>query len=99
MENLLNNHVRLITQPIKEPDKIGHLEQIIEMIGDDQMIMFSSDYPHWDFDSPRAAFNHNRDRDLKKRILRENAKHFMAFIEGGNWSMEKHIVAHISDYL
>jgi predicted TIM-barrel fold metal-dependent hydrolase len=72
----IREHVRLATQPIEEPDKIGHLDQIIEMMGTDKMVMFSSDYPHWDFDSPKASLNLIKDKNLRNRILRDNAKEF-----------------------
>jgi uncharacterized protein len=70
----LRENVYLATQPIEEPDKPGHIEQIIDMMGSDKMVMFSSDYPHWDFDSPEAALSQIRNKDLKRRILYDNAK-------------------------
>ncbi|MQA93069.1 MAG: amidohydrolase family protein, partial [Gemmatimonas sp.] len=51
----IRKHVRLTTQPIEEPDDPRQLNQIIEMAGAEDMIMYSSDYPHWDFDNPRVS--------------------------------------------
>ena len=31
--------------------------------------MFSSDYPHWDFDNPEAVFGRSLDARLRARIL------------------------------
>ena len=45
-------------QPIEEPDNPAHLNEIIDWIGWDRL-MFSTDYPHWDFDDPRYAFKFN----------------------------------------
>jgi len=64
--------VRLTTQPIEEPENPAHLLQIFEMIGAPQMILFSSDYPHWDFDNPRMALP-PLPPEWKERILWRNA--------------------------
>lgn len=39
------------SQPLGEPGSPEQMEQMIDIIGADS-IMFASDYPHWDFDSP-----------------------------------------------
>ena len=51
----IRNHLYVTTQPIEETEKPEQLQQIFEMIGAPHMILFSSDYPHWDFDDPRTA--------------------------------------------
>ncbi|WP_431929246.1 amidohydrolase family protein [Amycolatopsis tucumanensis] len=43
------------TQPIEEPDDPRDLGKALAHLGMDERIMFASDYPHWDFDSPRHA--------------------------------------------
>ena len=48
-------HFWLSTQPIEEPDNPRHLVQSIEFARMTDRVMFSSDYPHWDFDSPAKA--------------------------------------------
>jgi predicted TIM-barrel fold metal-dependent hydrolase len=39
----------------------------------DELICFSSDYPHWDFDSPADALPHRLDAGLRRKILHDNA--------------------------
>lgn len=42
------------------------------MVDAGRTVMFSSDYPHWDFDNPRMALAPIR-KDLRGRILADNA--------------------------
>ena len=65
-------HVRLTTQPIEEPDNPDHILQIFEMIDATNTVMFSSDYPHWDFDNPQMALPPLRGQ-LKANIMANNA--------------------------
>ena len=51
----VREHFWFTTQPIDEPDEARHLRSLIEWVGVDRLL-FSSDYPHWDFDDPRFAF-------------------------------------------
>jgi uncharacterized protein len=48
-------HVRFTTQPFVEPRRREHLHAICDIIRADKTLMFSSDYPHWDFDDPTRA--------------------------------------------
>jgi predicted TIM-barrel fold metal-dependent hydrolase len=64
----IKEHVRLSTQPIEESERPGELLQILHMIDAEKTVMFSSDYPHWDFDNPKLALP-QMPRDMKARIL------------------------------
>lgn len=50
----VRDHVKLTTQPIEEPSKPEHLAQLIDMMGGPEMLMYTSDFPHFDFDPPEA---------------------------------------------
>jgi predicted TIM-barrel fold metal-dependent hydrolase len=36
--------------------------------------MFSTDYPHWDFDDPRQVFKFKLTDEQKRQVFRDNAK-------------------------
>jgi uncharacterized protein len=73
-----HENVRCATQPMEEPDP-KHLLQCVEMIGNDEFLLFATDYPHWDFDSPHRAFPHTFSKELKQKILYGNAKKLYGF--------------------
>lgn len=72
----IRDHCKAATQPMIEPEKPEHLEQIVDMIGDDRFLMFSTDYPHWDYDDPIQALRCVRDPGLRRKILVDNAREF-----------------------
>jgi len=78
----IKEHVRLTTQPIEEPANPDHLLEIFEMIDAAHTLVFSSDYPHWDFDDPFWAFRSVPD-DLKRRILSGTARELYRLPEVG----------------
>lgn len=66
-------HVRFTTQPFVEPDRVEHLHALCEMIHAERTLLFSSDYPHWDFDNPRRALAALPEA-LHERVFGENAR-------------------------
>jgi len=69
------DHYWMSTQPIEEPDDPAQLLQAIEFTGMTDRIMFSSDYPHWDFDSPDRALPISIRDELRDDIYGQNATH------------------------
>jgi uncharacterized protein len=65
-------HFWFTTQPVEEPEQPAHLLDTIEWVGADRL-MFSTDYPHWDFDDPRRTFPVNLSPQARAAIFRENA--------------------------
>ena len=46
---------------------------MIEWVGADRLL-FSSDYPHWDFDDPRFAFKTPLSETERRKIFSGNAR-------------------------
>jgi len=43
------------------------------MLHADQILCFSSDFPHWDFDDPARALPSRLPQEMKQRIFYDNA--------------------------
>jgi uncharacterized protein len=70
----VREHFWFTTQPVDEPQNPQHLIDTMDWVGWDK-ILFSTDYPHWDFDDPKFAFARHRLTPEKKRmVFRDNAK-------------------------
>ncbi len=65
-------NVRFLTQPFMEPEKLEHVGAICEMIHAEKTLVYSSDYPHWDFDNPDRALAGLPDA-IRSRVFSENA--------------------------
>ena len=70
----IREHFWISTQPAEEPPKQEYFQQLLDHINADEKLMFATDYPHWDFDSPDHALPNNLNPDLKWRIMAENAR-------------------------
>lgn len=67
----VREHVRFTTQPLEEVEVSTYLEYL-EMMDIAENIMFSTDYPHWSYDSPTWAVN-RFPADQRDRIMWGNA--------------------------
>ncbi|MDQ1912677.1 amidohydrolase family protein [Paenibacillus sp. GD4] len=65
-------HFRVTSQPIELPPKPSMFLPMLEAINADTNLMFATDFPHWDFDSPTLAFP-KLDEQLWERIFYQNA--------------------------
>jgi predicted TIM-barrel fold metal-dependent hydrolase len=69
----LREHFWFTTQPIEEPDDPGHLAFAFDALGMTDRILFATDYPHWDFDSPDQTLPRSISKDDRARIFAGNA--------------------------
>lgn len=72
----LRDHFYFGSQPMVEPERKKEIKNVVEQFEDffgPEKLMFSSDYPHWDFDSPYEAISTSISEDSRRKILGENA--------------------------
>jgi predicted TIM-barrel fold metal-dependent hydrolase len=55
------------------------LLQTIEQLGSEDILLFSTDYPHWHFDDPEDALPVTLPPDMERKILVENARALYGF--------------------
>ena len=70
----LHDHIWLTTQPMEEPERPEQFLELLEQGNLYDRLMFATDYPHWDFDSPEQAFPEKLPPDLEARFMAGNAR-------------------------
>jgi hypothetical protein len=72
----MRDHFWYTSQPIEEPEDPRWFTDVwglFERQGFADKLMFSSDYPHWDFDSPDEALPAWVSEDFRRRLFSANA--------------------------
>jgi uncharacterized protein len=72
-EEFVRDHVRLTTQPFDAPPGAEHIGRILDQLRSDQMLLFASDFPHWQFDGAEMLPVGLPDA-LRHKILIENPR-------------------------
>jgi predicted TIM-barrel fold metal-dependent hydrolase len=70
---IVHEHVWFTTQPIEEPSDECQFAQMIEHANLAERLLFATDYPHWDFDSPAQALPRSLGAEQRQMILAGNA--------------------------
>lgn len=74
----LRDHFRFASQPIEESTNPAQIAALFEESNAGELLMFSSDYPHYDYDPPSKALPRSLDSGVKKRIMSENARELLS---------------------
>ena len=53
--DIVRERVRLTVQPFDAPDDAAKVATIMEELGSEDMLLFSTDYPHWHFEGTNAV--------------------------------------------
>jgi hypothetical protein len=69
---IIRNHVRFTVQPIDAPDERDAILRLTDHLKSDELFLFSTDYPHWQFDGD-AALPDGLPDALFRKIVSENA--------------------------
>lgn len=76
--DIIREHFRFTLQPTDEGQDARQLVEVIKHIGSDEMLMFSTDYPHWQYDG-EGPMPFDLSPELAAKILRENAERTYRF--------------------
>ncbi|MGE0612405.1 MAG: amidohydrolase family protein [Hyphomicrobiales bacterium] len=71
----IRERLRLSTQPTEDLTADQWLK-LIDLMGTDELLVFSTDYPHFDFDSPSAAIPRSLPAEIREKIFWKNAATF-----------------------
>ena len=64
---------------MEEPPKAHYFRQLLDQMDMSDKLLFATDYPHWDFDSPTQALPSGLDQELRRAIMAENARKLYRF--------------------
>jgi predicted TIM-barrel fold metal-dependent hydrolase len=70
----IREHFWMTTQPIEEPSRPAYFNQLLDQLAMPDRLMFSTDYPHWDFDAPDRALPSGLPPELKAGIMAGHAR-------------------------
>ena len=69
--SIVRDRVRMTLQPFDAPLDDGGVVRLMEHIGSDEILLFSTDYPHWQFDG-RDVLPAGMDKALAAKIMADN---------------------------
>lgn len=71
----VRQHLRFATQPMEEPTKPGQILPFFDILDAENMLIYASDYPHFDFDPPEVL-PRGLSETARRKILHDNAAEF-----------------------
>jgi uncharacterized protein len=75
------NKFYFATQPLEEPENDQDLTDLIRIYHGESTTVFASDWPHHDFDQPRAFFDLRVSEEMKRKVMGLNALQLMPKIK------------------
>lgn len=68
---IIREHVRFSLQPTDAPPDAQDMRDVLGQMGSDDLVLFSTDYPHWQFDGD-AVFPAQFPDTLRRRVMVDN---------------------------
>lgn len=68
----VRSNIRFGSQPLPDTPTKADLAKFLEWLHADEVLVFASDYPHWDWDEP-STFLQGFDAALRQRVMADNA--------------------------
>ena len=82
----VREHVRMTLQPVDAPPDPAQLRKVFELTDSDRTLLFSTDYPHWQFDGD-GAIPQGMSAELIRRIGHDNPlETYPRLQESGPWT-------------
>lgn len=69
--DIIRDQVRFTLQPIDAPPESDEILRVLEHVGSEDLLLFSTDYPHWQFDGDEV-FPKALPDGLRRKILQDN---------------------------
>jgi predicted TIM-barrel fold metal-dependent hydrolase len=76
----IRKQVLVTTQPLERPKETRRLHEYLDWMGSEHMVLFSTDYPHWDYDHPEPTLK-RLPSAVRNRFAFENAAHLYGFAD------------------
>lgn len=70
----VREHVRFASQPIEEADRVRDLAELFLLAEAESSLVFSSDYPHYDYDNPLRALPPTLPDAVTRRVMCDTAR-------------------------
>jgi uncharacterized protein len=70
---IFRDHFRMTIQPLDAPDEADTIARAIDHLGSDEVLLFASDYPHWQFDGDDIMPRGLSDK-LRRKIMVDNPR-------------------------
>ncbi|MEP9353954.1 amidohydrolase family protein [Xanthobacter sp. KR7-65] len=75
---IIRDHLKLTLQPLDQPNELRRLVETLDHIGSDEMLLFSTDYPHWQFDD-EGPLPLDLSPEAERKLLFANAERTYRF--------------------